>query len=164
MFCKNPQSVSSTCSFYFYWNYSWFCIHPFLAWLACLHQLRFCAILCPVWPQFARFWPRLCHLITHLRFLQFQTGCDVTDSTVALKQGQIVHQVWHTLYASNVQNMCRSIGKVHHLKQPLLTEINVCLLCVTLEKSFALQSPLSYTKYNYDMILKIWMLLFPFLH
>lgn len=60
--------------------------HCKIAWLAYLHQLCFCTILFPMQSEFSRFWPRLCHLITHLRFLQFQTGCKLNDSAVALKK------------------------------------------------------------------------------
>lgn len=77
------------------------------------------------------------------------------------KKGQIVHQVRHILYAPDVQNMWRSIGNEHYLKQALFTEINECctlalcyswkVLCIKIT---------SYTKHNYDMILKIRILLF----
>lgn len=42
-----------------------------------------------------KFWPKLCHLITYLRFFQFQIVCKTTASPVSLKQHQIVHHVWH---------------------------------------------------------------------
>lgn len=67
------------------------------------------------------------------------------------------------LYASDLQNMCRSTGNRHHLKQPLLTEIKDCLMFALCYSWKVLCIKItSYTKYNYDKILKIWFLLFFF--
>lgn len=59
--------------------------------------------------------------------------------------------------------MCRSIGSRHHLKQSLLTEINESLMFVLCYSWKVLCIDItSYTKYNYDKILNIRILLFSF--